>query len=579
MRVVARLVAILVVLGLGALTYPGSIAVSMVVALKAAPPIPPAPKGSMPWLHVAHPQGGVPYIADDSGRMVLLHGAIAQGLIDFYSIADRSLAEPPAFYPIDPAAYDGRCPDNSPFMPAPPLCENDIQEMAAFGFNSLRLPISWSLLEPQRGQFNQLYVDRVAQVVGWARAADIYVIIDMHQNAYSRYIGSDPSPPLPGGKAVDLRYYTGAPAWATITDGFPPEAYAGQRELNPAVLEANSNFWYDRNGVQDEYIASIAVLAMRFKNDSTVVGFSPENEPLPGWNLSPGFEDLLLFPFYRRVVDAITGVQDGLPCWTRFFMPAICGYPDLGVHDLHHLFFLEPGLLREVTDFPTHLGLPVSSYPNLVLSIHDYTHQYTFDHFVGQTPDKSTYPWGGYDQTFALAEREAKAMRAALFVSEFGFPPGAYDTLVIGSELLEMEKYRVGFAFWTWKENGSGGWGMFRGATGGQGALSPSGCLRLDRERLLVRVFPLASADPSLTYHYDPTTGAFALHARGRAGDAPTAVYIPRQVTGAASAGGGVADKTVVTNRDGSRVAAVAPSGGDFSITVGAAPLSLTGCQ
>ena len=43
------------------------------------------------------------------------------------------------------------------------------QAMAALGFNSVRLPLSWSLLEPQRGRFNQTYVDRVAQVVGWAR--------------------------------------------------------------------------------------------------------------------------------------------------------------------------------------------------------------------------------------------------------------------------------------------------------------------------------------------------------------------------------------------------------------------------
>jgi len=115
-------------------------------------------------------------------------------------------------------------------------------------------------------------------------------------------------------------------------------------------------------GIQDEYIAAIAVLAKRFKDDSGVIGYRPFNEPLPGWNLPPEFEDLLLFPFYRRVIDAITGVEDGLPCWTGFYLPSVCGYRDLGVHDLHHLFFLEAGLLREMTDFPTHLGLPVSSY-------------------------------------------------------------------------------------------------------------------------------------------------------------------------------------------------------------------------
>jgi endoglycosylceramidase len=562
---------------LAALTYPGALVTSAVIALTSAPAAPSPPPGVLPWLHVEHPKGAAPYIADDRRRMVLLHGAIAQGLIDFYSSADPSRADPPPFYPVDPAAYDGRCPDNSPYMPTPPLCQGDLAQMAGFGFNSLRLPLSWSLLEPERGRFNQAYVDRVAQVVGWARAAGIYVIIDMHQNAYSRYIGRASPPPLPGGAIVQLRYYTGAPAWATITDGFPPAAYAGQRELNPAVLEANSNFWYDRNGIQDEYIAAIALLAKRFKDDSAVAGYSVFNEPLPGWNLPPGFEDLLLFPFYRRVVDAITGVRDGLPCWTGFYMPSFCGYRDFGVHDLHHLFFLEAGLLREVTDFPTHLGLPVSSYPNLVLSLHAYTHMYTFDKFMGQSPDKATYPWGGYDQSYALGEREAKAINAALFISEFGFTP-KWDALVIASQLLEMERHRVGFAFWTWKENGDGGWGMFDGARPNQTPEPASGCLRPERERLLARVYPLASADPSLTYHYDPGTGAFSLRATGRPGDAPTVVYLPREVTGEVSLSGGLSTESVAPNPDAGRIVTATPSGGAFMITVAAAPLSLTAC-
>ena len=507
--------------------------------------------------------------------MVLLHGAIPQGLIDFYSSADPSRAEPPPFYPIDPAAYEGGgCPENSPlYIPTPPLCQSDIAQMAAFGFNSFRLPLSWSLLEPERGQFNQLYVDRVAQVVGWARSAGMYVIIDMHQNGYSRFIGAV------AGATTKLRFYTGAPAWATITDGFPSKEYAGKRELNPAGLEANSNFWYDRSGIQDEYIAAIGILARHFKDDSTVVGYSPFNEPFPGWNLPPGFEDLLLFPFYRRVVDAITGVRDGLPCWTGFYLPAFCGYRDLGVHDAHHLFFLETGLLREVTDFPTHLGLPVSSYPNLVLSLHAYTHLYTFDALISpnQSPDGASYPWGGYDQSYALGEREAKAINAALFVSEFGFPPG-HDALVIGSQLREMEQHRVGFAFWTWKENGDSNWSMFESAKANQTPVQSSGCLRPERERLLARVYPMASSDPSLTYRYDPDTGAFSLHGRGRPGDAPTIVSVPHEVTGQLTATIGLTDESISANANGSRFVTASPSGGDFTITVAAAPLSLTSC-
>jgi endoglycosylceramidase len=569
------LLALLVVL-VAALTYPGAVATSMVVALTPAPPATSPPAGALPWLHVEHPKGGLPYIADDRGRMVLLRGAIPQGLIDFYSSTDPSIAEPKPFYPIDPAAYDGRCPANSAAMPTPPLCESDVVQMASFGFNSLRLPLSWSLIEPQRGRFNQTYLDRIAQIVSWARTAGLYVILDMHQNAYSRFVGRTSPVPLPGGAEVQLRYNTGAPAWATITDGFPSENYENQRELNPAVLEANSNFWYDRGGVQDEYIAAIAFLAKRFKDDSTVVGYSVFNEPLTGWNLPPGFEDLLLFPFYRRVVDAISGVRDGLPCWTGFYMPSFCGYRDLGVHDVHHLFFLEAGLLREVTDFPTHLTMPVSSYPNLVLSLHAYTHQYTFDHFLGQPPDKATYPWGGYDQSYALGEHEARAMSAALFISEFGFDP-VWDSLVIASQLLEMEKHRVGFAFWTWKENGSGGtWGMFDPPASSSQETS-SGCLRSERERLLVRVYPQESRDPGLEYHYDAASGAFSLSGNGRAGDPPTVVYIPAEVTGAAAVSG-AAETLTDTDPNGSRRLSVSPLGGAFSIKVAPATLALSGC-
>jgi hypothetical protein len=437
----------------------------------------------------------------------------------------------------------------------------------------MRLPLSWSLLEPERSKISQTYIDRIAQVVGWAKAAGLYVIIDMHQNAFSRYVGRPSTPPIPGGEKPDLNYNTGAPAWATLTDGFPSETYLGQREINPAVLEANSNFWYDRSGIQDEYIASIAALAQRFKDDSTVVGYSAFNEPLPGWNLPPGFEDLLLFPFYRRVIDAVTGVRDGAPCWTGFYMPAFCGYRDLGVHDLRHIFFMEAGLLRHVADFPTHLSLPVSSYPNLVFSFHAYTHVFSADKLFGIDP--SSYPWGGFDQTYALAQREGKALRAAPFVAEFG-NFHSDDSRFLANQLLEQERHLYGSAFWTWKENGD--WGIYQQANQNLSPMPSAGCLREERERILARVYPRASADHTLTYHYDTDTGAFTLQAHSRAGDPSTVVYVPPEVTGQISSAGAAGNPSITTAPDGSRLASVTPSGGVFSVAIAPATLALTGC-
>jgi len=565
---IGRLAVVLLVFGLAAFTYPGAVALSMVIArspkLIASTP---GPQGALPWLHIEHPAGGVPYIADEQKRMVLFHGAVPADLLDF---GNSAKPDAPPVYPIDPAAYEGgHCPDIVANH-YPPLCQSDLVQMAALGFNSLRLPLSWSLLEPERGHFNQAYIDRAAQVVDWARALGIYVIIDMHQNAYSRYVGA--------AKGVDLSANSGAPAWATITDGLPSGLWINnQREANGAVFEAFSNFWYNRGGIQDEYIATVSRLAKRFKDDSTVAGYSLFNEPQPGWNLPPGFEDLLLFPFYRRVIDAVTGANDGLRCPTGIFMPAICGYADAGVRDVRHLFFLEPGLLRQITDFPTHLGLPVSSYPNLVLDIHAYTHGYTLEALLFHgDPSKATYPWGGYDQTYSLGEREAKVLGAALFVSEFGNDP-KYDSLLLANQVAQQERHNVGFAFWTWKENGANSWGMFDAMRGDILPLQSSGCLRATRERLLARVYPRASSDPHLSYRYDSTAGGFTLKGRANAGDPPTVVSIPPEVQGSVTASGTTSPETL-TNTDGSRLVTVSPSGGAFSIVVTEAPLVLSGC-
>lgn len=556
---IARVLIWLLIAVVALFTYPGALVVSLATRLTTPPAVSPGPVGALPWLHVAHASSGIPYIADDQGRMVLLHGAIPASLLEFGPGTGP-------IYPLDPAAYEGRlCPSNSLSSRYPPLCMADLAQMATLGFNSIRLPISWSLLEPERGRFSAVYVDRVAQIVGWARALHMYVIVDMHQNAFSHFVGA-------GDSTVDLSYNSGAPNWATFTDGFPSHEFR-QRELNPAVLEATTSFWYDRDGIQDEYLAALAFVARRFRDDPVVAGYGVYNEPLLGWNLPPGFEDLLLFPFYRRAIDAITGVNDGLPCWSGFFMPAPCGYRDLGVGDRRHLMFLDTGLLREVTDFPTHLGLPVSSYPNVVLAIHAYTHIYTVDALTGQKAVTADYPWGGYDQSYYFAEREAKAMDAALFVSEFGNAP-ADDNLILKAQVQEQERHRTGFAFWPWKESGGGDWGMFAPPSSPEAS---SGCLRLSRERFLARVYPRASADPTLTYEYDSSDGRFAMRARGKSGDPSTVVYVPPEVTGQVTSDGAVY-VAVSHDTDGSRLILASPTGGDFVIAVSPAPLSTTGC-
>ncbi len=296
------------------------------------------------------------------------------------------------------------------------------------------------------------------------------------------------------------------------------------------------------------------------------------------------------------MADALTGAGDGLPCPASSPALPACGYPDLGVHDRAHLLFLEPDHLREQTDVSTSLPLPFTSYPNLVYAIHAYTHVFTLDALAGQDPRHAGYPPGGLDLSYASAEVESRALRAAPFVAEFGDGP-ADDGLLLAGQLREQERHLVGGTFWVWKESCAltTTWGVYDGVFGGQadqrcaydrarpasppGPAPGNGCLRPERERLLARPRPRAidaSSDPA--YAYEDATGLFQLTARARAGAAETLLFVPRQVRGAVAVSGAAAVTATEVDAAGGRLVHVRPAGGAYRLVVQPAPLALDGC-
>jgi hypothetical protein len=91
-------------------------------------------------------------------------------------------------------------------------------------------------------------------------------------------------------------------------------------------------------------------------------------------------------------------------------------------------------------------------------------------------------------------------------------------------------------------------------------------------------VYPRATADRNLTFHYDASDGLFALHAHGRDRDPSTVVYIPPEVTGQVTLDGAVRG-VVTTAGDGSRLVVASPTGGSFVVAIAPAPLHLAGCH
>jgi hypothetical protein len=79
------------------------------------------------------------------------------------------------------------------------------------------------------------------------------------------------------------------------------------------------------------------------------------------------------------------------------------------------------------------------------------------------------------------------------------------------------------------------------------------------------------------TFHYDAIDGSFMMKGHGRANDPSTVVFVPREVSGQITVGGGV-QAVVSRETDGSRLVLASPAGGNFVIAVAPAPLALTGC-
>ncbi len=208
--------------------------------------------------------------ADPQGRHVLLHGI---------NVVNK---DPGAGYFFDegPALYT---------------------RLRSWGFNVVRLGVIWDGLEPEPGVYDEAYLGRLDRQIAWAKAHDLFVFLDMHQDLYSAL------------------YADGAPEWATLTDGAPHVDLGGVWSdayfTSPAVQRALDNFWdnapaADGVGIQDHYARAWAHLARRYAGEPTVLGYDIMNEPFPG---SAAVEvQGLMFARGAELIGARGGAFDGV---------------------------------------------------------------------------------------------------------------------------------------------------------------------------------------------------------------------------------------------------------------------------
>ena len=360
-----------------------------VVALGAAPSAGAAASTAPPTtaLHVDH---GVtpPVIVDATGRQTLLRGVNVNSLGDYWQ-ANRKY---PTVVPVTGVDWD---------------------RIAAQGFDSVRLLISWSSLEPRRGTFDRAYLAKVRAAVAAAKARGIYSIIDMHQDAWGRYIATPKGTTCPEG-TEPAKGWDGAPKWATLIDGFST-CTPGGREASPAAQEGWRAFYANDRGIRTELVKAWGVVARTFRTEPAVAAYDLLNEPNQGTDNAylPG-----LSIFYGEAIAAIRRAETPKG-------------------SIDHMILIEPTVYGQ-DPFPIRFP-DVRTEDNIVFAPHNYGDSIT------------SIPVEGLFDYFQSIATKADA---PLWIGEYGwFDISAKNTAALARYAAKEDALlAAGSSWWQWRQ-------------------------------------------------------------------------------------------------------------------------------
>lgn len=289
-----------------------------------------------------------------------------------------------------------------PFLPQ--ISFSDLILIRNLTFNTVRFLISWEAIEPEKGRFNYEYLQGLKEWIKRCDSAGLLVILDMHQDMFSRYTCGN-----------------GAPKFAAIyhlgdEDKCKSPWYINY--FNKEVIASFNNFWEDLT-LQEHFFKSWELVVKETLNFPNVIGYDLFNEPYPASFSNDLFEREVLTNFYQRLISII---RKHAPDRLIFFEPSI---------------YVGGGLNTNL--------IPLN-FENLVYAPHFY------DILVNVTPV-------GYDGNkrrikiaFKKFLKDTKRLNSGIFLGEYG----VFDYKVKGSKeylldvISHIQEFKISSCYWNY---------------------------------------------------------------------------------------------------------------------------------
>jgi endoglycosylceramidase len=355
--------------------------------------------------------------------------------------------------------------------------------IASWGYNMVRLTIFWEAIEPDPGVYDQRYLDKVEKMVDEASKRDIYVLLDMHQDQYSRCLKGDGAPYWALPRNVDPQHNNG------IVGRFWFAAYF----ISSDVRTSFSNF-FKSDDLKGHYYDAWREVAKRVNQSPYVLGYDIMNEPFGGEipNDKGQFENGFLKPFFCEAISAIREAD-----------PDAVGFVEPSIIDLYK---------SKLSDFES---------DRLVYAPHIYR-SFAWRAFL--SPNNKGM---SFDSLVSLQKQKADDLKMPLFIGEFGIP---WDTNPIwgrdgqvNEAMAAFEGQFISNAYWDFSAENGSSWNKED-----YSLIDDNGRPRgLD---VNVRPYVRYLAGVPIYQYFNPESKNYSLIFNGYRSNAPTIVYIPENL-------------------------------------------------